>query len=48
MAGYWHKIIYKVDKPSKPGFYPAQNGHSLHGYCGLYNLGAVCYMNSMN
>lgn len=45
---YWSKKIFEVDKPSRPGFSPMSNGRSFLGYCGLLNLGAVCYMNSMN
>ena len=45
---YWSNKIFKVDKPSRPGFSPMSNGRSSYGYCGLLNLGAVCYMNSMN
>jgi len=45
---YWSKKIFQVDKPSRPGFSPLSNGRGWTGYCGLSNLGAVCYMNSMN
>jgi ubiquitin C-terminal hydrolase len=42
------KLIYLVDKPALPGFSPQSNGRSYYNYSGIKNLGAVCYMNSMN
>jgi len=44
---YWLRQVFSVDKPQKPGFAPQADGRSLNGYCGIKNLGAVCYMNSM-
>jgi ubiquitin C-terminal hydrolase len=42
------KLIFEVDKPELPGFSPSANGRSTYNYSGIKNLGAVCYMNSMN
>lgn len=47
LENYWLRQIYAVDKPSKPGFAPQADGRSWNGYCGIRNLGAVCYMSSM-
>jgi len=44
---YWLRLVHAVQKPDKPGFAPASDGRSWNGYCGIKNLGAVCYMNSM-
>lgn len=48
LKDYWSTKIFQVDKPARPGFSPMALGRSVYGYCGLQNLGAVCYMNSMN
>ena len=45
---HWLSQVYTVDKPQKAGFAPQADGRSWNGYCGIKNLGAVCYMNSMN
>lgn len=44
---YWLEQIFQVDKPQKAGFAPLSGGRAWNGYCGIKNLGAVCYMNSM-
>jgi ubiquitin carboxyl-terminal hydrolase 34 len=44
---YWVPQINSVDKPQKPGFQPSADCRSWNNYCGIKNLGAVCYMNSM-
>lgn len=36
----------KVKKPKKSGFNPACDNR-INGFCGLKNLGCICYMNSM-
>jgi len=40
-------LVLKIQKPQKAGFAPRFEGRSLHGYCGLKNLGAICYMIAM-
>lgn len=47
LSEYWLRQVDSVDKPQKPGFAPLSDGRSWNGYCGIKNLGAVCYMNSM-
>lgn len=47
LQNYWLKQVFKVEKPSKPSFSPQKDGRAWNGYCGIKNLGAVCYMNSM-
>lgn len=47
LKDFWLKQVLSVDKPLKAGFAPLQDGRSWHGYCGIKNLGAVCYMSSM-
>ena len=47
LEDYWLKQVYRVDKPEKAGFSPQADARSYYGFCGIKNLGAVCYMNSM-
>ena len=44
---YWVRQIYAVDRPQKAGFAPQADGRHANGYCGIFNVGQVCYMNSM-
>lgn len=44
---YWIRQIDSVDKPQAAGFQPSDDCRSWSNYCGIKNLGAVCYMNSM-
>jgi ubiquitin C-terminal hydrolase len=44
---YLYPIIYqRVKRPKKSGFNPSLDNR-INGYCGLKNLGCICYMNSM-
>lgn len=47
LKDYWLNKVFAVDKPAKAGFAPQSDGRSWQGYCGIKNLGAVCYMSSM-
>jgi len=47
ISKYWYPLLFKVKKPKKAGYAPRSEGRSFYGYCGLRNLGCICYMNSM-
>ena len=48
LENFWLKQLLSVDKPVKANFSPSSEGRGITNYCGIKNLGAVCYMNSMN
>lgn len=49
LTGYWGKHLQQVAKPDSPGYAPAASGRTpFFDFAGIRNLGAVCYMNSMN
>jgi hypothetical protein len=43
---YLQPILMKVKKPKKSGYAP-RTDQRTNGFCGLKNLGSICYMNSM-
>lgn len=43
---YMAPILQRVKRPKKSGYQPRYDGRAC-GYCGLKNLGCICYMNSM-
>ena len=43
---YLNPILERVKKPKKSGFQPRYDCRA-NGFCGLKNLGCICYMNSM-
>ena len=47
VSKFLHPIIQKLRKPKKSGYAPRSEGRSFYGYCGIKNLGCICYMNSM-
>lgn len=46
IVSYLSPILERVKKPKKAGFNPRYECRS-NGFCGLKNLGSICYMNSM-
>lgn len=44
--GYFGPLLNSIKKPKKAGYQPRSETRS-YGYCGLKNLGSICYMNSM-
>jgi len=45
-VSYFKPILEKVKKPKKTGFNPRLECRA-NGFCGIKNLGCICYMNSM-
>jgi ubiquitin C-terminal hydrolase len=43
---YFGPLLNNIKKPKKSGYSPRTETKS-YGYCGLKNLGSICYMNSM-
>lgn len=46
IVSYLQPILAKVKKPKKSGYAP-RTDQRTNGFCGLKNLGSICYMNSM-
>ncbi|CDW78148.1 ubiquitin carboxyl-terminal hydrolase family protein [Stylonychia lemnae] len=47
ISKYLHPLLYIIQKPKKSGFAPRSETRSFHGFCGIRNLGCICYMNAM-
>jgi ubiquitin C-terminal hydrolase len=45
IQNYWHPLLFKVKKPKNKA--PRTECRSSYGWCGIRNLGCICYMNSM-
>ena len=42
----FYPLLQQIKKPKKAGYQPRAETRS-YNFCGLKNLGAICYMNSM-
>ncbi len=40
-------LLFKVEVNKKQNYSNKSECRSFHGFCGIRNLGAICYMNSM-
>lgn len=47
MITHFSNILSLVSKPKRNNYSPKTEGRSFNKFCGIRNLGSICYMNSM-